>query len=128
GGGRLGGGPAGRAGGADVGVVLLPAGARVGVVEFLPRPAGRSADDHVVVLRLAEVDPRLVYAQLTPRREVALHVVRGAAAGHGVLLGGHEPETVRVHQVGVDPIALAGRRPRQPRDRHRQVLRPPARR
>src|SRR5262249_57363366 len=68
-----------HAAGAGIGEVLLPAGARVGVVEFLPLPAGRPADDHVVVLRLAEVDPRLVYMHLTPRWEGALLVLRRAA-------------------------------------------------
>ena len=107
-----------------VGGVLLPAGVREGVVEFLAaRPALRPADDDVVALRRAEVHPRLEAAKQAPRRQVALHVVGGATAGHGVLPGGHEPEAVRVHQMGVDPVALPWRWPGQAADRDRKVLR-----
>jgi len=82
-----------------------------------------SSRNLIVVLPLAEVHPGLEAAQLAARREVAFHVVGRAAAGHRVLLGRHEPEAVRVHQVGVDPVTLAGRRAGQPADRHDQVLR-----
>ena len=56
-------------------------------------------------------------------RYVALHERRGAVGGRGLRLGRHEPEAVRVDQVGVDPVALALGRPAHPADRDHQVLR-----
>src|SRR5262249_56749807 len=77
-----------------VGVVLLPGAVLERVVQLLPAlRAARPADDDVVVLRLAEVHPRLVYAQLTLRRGGAFPAGRCTAPAHGGLPGSPAPRT-----------------------------------
>ena len=92
---------------AGVARVLLAAGGAVGVVELRLAPA----DDRVAGLLLAEVDPGLLQAERAGRRDVAFGEGRRAGIGlRGTRPGRDHAEAVRVDQVRVDPVGLAGRR------------------
>ncbi len=89
-----------------VGRVLLAGRALVGVVEFRLMPA----DDRVTRLLHAEVHPGLGQGELARRRDVSFRERRVTVAPGRVRGRGDEPEPVRVDQVAVDPVVLAGGR------------------
>src|SRR5699024_3288766 len=83
-------------------------GAVVRVVQLPRFSALRGADDRVVRGVRAEVDPRLVVAQVPHAGNAPLDELRPTVGGDSVAAGGDHAEPVGEHGVVVDPAALTG--------------------